>query len=165
LGKAKAEKTHKLISERSNGGPIAEAEESARIGKITDALAFCESFLEMSRVSLKKTPEEFDLCAWRAAAELEYALFLFSLKYTDQDVTSGWKTESHNRSDSPAKLLKTVQTSVAKSKESVFSGNWLKAYEHAFTARQLLLRIQREYARKKHAGLLKRSGYYSSSST
>jgi hypothetical protein len=165
LGKAKVEKANKLTSQDGNGRPSVRVEELAHRGKIAGALASCEVFLEKSVVSLKDAPEEFDMCVWRAAAELEYALFLFSLKNADADVTSKWKTESYNRSDQPAKLLKTVQTLVAKSKESTVSGNWLKAYKHAFVARHILLKIQREHARKKRVGLLRRRSSYSSSST
>lgn len=163
MGKAKAEKTSKLRCKDGRSRSSVKVEESAYSEKITRALTSCQAYLEKSIAAAKGVSEEYDISVWHAAAELEYALFLFSLKNANSDVTPKWKTESTDRSDPPAKLLQKAQVLVAKSRTSGISGKWLEAYKGAFAARHILLRIQRESAKKKR-DLLKRSNSYSSSS-
>lgn len=162
MEKAKTEKTSKLRCKDGRSRSPVKVEESAYSDKITRALTSCQAYLEKSIAAVEGVSED-DLSVWHAAAELEYALFLFSLKNANSDVTPKWKTESADRSDQPAKLLQKAQVLVAKSRTSGISGKWLEAYKAAFTARHILLRIQRESAKKKR-DLLKRSNSYSSSS-
>jgi hypothetical protein len=90
---------------------------------------------------------------WHAAAELEYALFLFSLKGSDDDVVLNWKTGSHDRGGSLAKLVNTVQNMLVQSKESIVAGNWVQARKYACAAGNILLGIQREHTRKKRGSI------------
>jgi len=155
LGKERAEKTKEPACRRGNSGASAKVEELAYSEKIAEALTSCEDHLEKSIDASKRACEESDSCMWRAGAELEYALFLFSLKSSDEDVISNWKTGSHGRSDSAAKLLSTVQNLVIRSKELTATGDWLQARRCAYAARNILLRIQREHTRKKRGSIRK----------
>jgi HSP90 family molecular chaperone len=149
LGKERVEKAKELKCQGGKSEASAKVEELAYGEKIAKALTSCEAYLEKSVVAVKSMCEESDNWVWHAAAELEYALFLFSLRNSDEDVTSEWKNGSHDRSGSTAKLLNTVQDLIARSKESVASGSWLKAHKYAYVAQSALLRIQREHTRKK----------------
>lgn len=153
MGKERVEKTNELTCQRGNSKASAKVEELAYSEKIAKALASCEAYLEESIAALKSACEESDSWLWHAAAELEYALFLFSLKSPDEDVTLNWKTGSYDRSDSAAKLLNTVQNLVVQSKESIAAGNWLQARKYAYAAGSILLRIQREHTRKKRGSI------------
>lgn len=149
MGKERAEKTKELKCQDGNSDASAEFKELAYSEKIDKALSSCEAYLEESIIALKGASEEFGNWVWHAAAELEYALFLVSLKNGDEDATLKRKTESHDRSDSTAKLLNRVRNLIVQSKESIASDNWLQARRYAYAAGNILLRIQREYARKK----------------
>jgi sugar diacid utilization regulator len=149
LGKERAEKANEFTCQGGKSEASAKVEELAYGEKITKALTSCEACLEKSVVAVKSAREESDNWVWHAAAELEYALFLFSLKNADENVTLKRKTGSRDKNDSTAKLLNTVQNLVVQSKESIATGNWLQAHKYAYAAGNILLRIQREYGRKK----------------
>jgi hypothetical protein len=153
LGKERAEKTNELMYRRGNSRASAKVEELAYSEKLAKALVSCEAYLEKSIAALKSACEESDSWMWYAAAELEYALFLFSLKGSDEDIPLNWKTGSHDRGGSTAKLLNTVQNLVVQSKESIAAGNWLQARKYAYAAGNILLRIQREHTRKKRGSI------------
>jgi hypothetical protein len=149
LGKVRAEKTDEFIPQSGNSKASPEAKRLIYTEKMAEAFASCEVYLEKSIAALEGGRGDPDNMMWHAAAELEYVLFLFSLKDTDKDVTLKWKTESHSRRDSTAKLLSSVQDLVVQSKETIAFGNWQQARRYAYSARNILLRIQREYSRKK----------------
>ena len=153
--KERAEKTKELTCQRGKGRASAEVEELAYSEKIVKALTSCEAYLAKLIPASKNTCEESDNWMWHAAAELEYALFLFSLKSPDEDVALNWKTGSRDRSDSTAKLVETVQNLVIRSKESTMTGDWLQARRCAYAAADILLRIQREHSRKKRGARAK----------
>ena len=104
---------------------------------------------ESVRILDKAPPKEFDVCVWYASAELEYALFLFSLKIQDENVTKGWKSNRPRRKDDAATLLKAAQEVLSRSQEFVCAEEWLKAYRDAFAARHLLLWVQKDLAKKR----------------
>lgn len=149
MGKERAEKANEFTCQGGSSEASVQVEEMAYSEKIVKALASCEVFLEKSVAALMSACEESDHWVWHAAAELEYALFLFSLKNADENVTLKRKTRSRDKNDSTAKLLNRVQNLVVQSKESIAAGNWLQAHKYACAAGNILLRIQREYGRKK----------------
>ena len=153
LGKEKIEKTKGLTCQGGRNGASVEVEDLAYSEKIAEALASCETYLEKSIAASKNAYEESDNWVWHAAAELEYALFLLSLKGSDDYAPLNWKTGSHYRNDSTAKLLNAVQNLVIRSKESTATGDWPQARRCAYAAGDILLRIQREYARKKRGSI------------
>ena len=155
MGKERAEKTKEPACQRGSSGASAKVEELAYSKKILEALTSCGDYLEKSIDASKRTCEESDSCMWLAGAELEYALFLFSLRSSDEDFTSNWKTGSHDRSDSAAKLLSMVQNLVIRSKELTAASDWLQARRCADAARNILLRIQREHTKKKRGSTRK----------
>jgi hypothetical protein len=156
LGKVRVERAKEFICQDGKSESSAKVEELAYGEKIAEALTSCEAYLDKSIAALKSACEELDSWTWHAAAELEYALFLFSLRNADEDVTLKWRAESPEGSRSPAELLNTVQNLVVHSRESAASGSWLQARKYAYAARNVLLRIQREYARKKMGSSVKK---------
>jgi hypothetical protein len=153
LGKERAEKTKELTCQRGNSRASAKVEELVYGEKIAKALASCEAYLEKAIAVSKGACEESDSWMWHASAELEYALFLFSLKSPDEDVTLKCKSWSHDRTDSATTLLNTVQNLLVQSKESIAAENWLRARKHAYAAGNILLGLQREHARKKRGSI------------
>jgi hypothetical protein len=149
VGKEKVEKTKELTFQGNNSKAPVEVEKLAYSEKIAEALASCETYLEKSIAASKSACEESDNWVWHAAAELEYALFLLSLKGSDEDAALNWKTGFYYRNDSTAKLLDTAQNLVIRSKELTATGDWPQARRCAYAAGNILLRIQREHTRKK----------------
>ncbi len=149
MGKVRAEKTDEYIprSDKSKSSP--EAERLVYTEKTAKAFDSCEVYLEDAMVALEGGRGEADNLMWLAAAELEYVLFLFSLKDADEKFPLKWKTESLGGRASAAKLLSAVQDLVARSKETFAFGNRCRARRYAYSARNILLRIQREHSRKK----------------
>ena len=118
--------------------------------EIVQSLNSSMSYVKESVRILDTAPlEEFDVCVWYASAELEYALFLFSLKIQDENVTKGWKSNRSRRKDDTATLLKATQEVLSRSQEFVCAEEWLKAYRDAFAARHLLLWVQKDLAKKR----------------
>jgi hypothetical protein len=156
LGKVRVEKAREFMCQDGNSKASAKGEELAYGEKIAKALTSCEAYLDKSIAALKSASEELDSWTWHAAAELEYALFLFSLRKADEDVTLKWRAESPDGNRSPAELLNTVQNLVVHSRESAASGSWLQGRKYAYAARSVLLRIQREHARKKMGSSVKK---------
>jgi hypothetical protein len=124
--------------------------------EIVQSLDSSMSYVKESfRISGTAPLNEFDVCVWHAAAELEYALFLFSLKIQDENVTKGWKPNRSRRKDDAATLLKAAQEVLSRSQESVCAEEWLKAYRDAFGARHLLLWVQKDLAKKRRGSFKK----------
>jgi hypothetical protein len=144
-----------------NSKASSEAERLAYTEKMAKGFASCEAYLEKSIAAVEGGREESETLIWHASAELEYLLFLFSLKDADEDVTLKWKAKHNNVKDSTAKMLSTVQDLVVHSKESISLGNWRPARSYAYSARNILLRLQREHTRKKRKS--SRGSSYSSS--
>lgn len=149
MGKIRAEKTDEYIPQSDNGKSSPEVERLVYTEKTAKAFASCEAYLEGAMAALKGGRGELDNLMWHAAAELEYVLFLFSLKDADEKFPLKWKTESLSEGASAAKLLSEVQDLVARSKETIAFGNWRRARRYAYSARNILLKIQRVHSRKK----------------
>jgi hypothetical protein len=149
LGKVRAERTDEYIPPGGNSKSSPEAERLIYTYKMAKAFASCEAYLEKSMAALERGRGEPDNFMWHAAAELEYVLFLFSLKDANENVPLKWKTESLSGRGSAAKLLSAVQSLVARSKETIALGNWRQARRYAYSARNILLRIQREHSKKR----------------
>jgi hypothetical protein len=124
--------------------------------EIVQSLNSSMSYVKESfRISGTAPLREFDVCVWHAAAELEYALLLFSLKIQDENVTKGWKPNRSRRKDDAANMLKAAQEVLSRSQESVCAEEWLKAYRDAFAARHLLLWVQKDLAKKRRGSFEK----------
>jgi len=89
---------------------------------------------------------------WLASSETEYALFLFSLMHPEESESSPWKQSSQPKQIvevNPA--LASAQSLLKEAKSNMKAGATEKAYEEAWTARNLLLKAQEFFEKKRRA--------------
>jgi sirohydrochlorin ferrochelatase len=111
------------------------------VASITSATIHLENALQ---TLTKKTEEKtFANSLWLAAAETEYALFLFSLTRQDESGSSSSKHETTSKQTveiQPA--LVSAQDLLKRVKDSMEAGDLVRAYEETWTARNTLLKIE-----------------------
>ena len=86
---------------------------------------------------------------WSTSAETEYAVFLLSLLQSDKLNTTLKQGVSAKQSTEPEPILSSAQQLLKSAKEKVQAGEHTRGYEEAWTARNLLVKLQ-ESLEKKH---------------
>ncbi|MEM2937034.1 MAG: hypothetical protein QXJ63_00635 [Candidatus Bathyarchaeia archaeon] len=117
--------------------------------KILKALESATHYLVDSLSTLSKDEKAFTDSIWHVAAELEYALFLFSLMFKGEGDTSKWKPNPEAKKIGAEEMLTTVQELLGESKKALVGEDLLDAYKCAYMARHYVFRIQQDFARKK----------------
>jgi len=120
--------------------------------KIKDALNSAITHLDDSiRVLAKNNDEKAVINSlWLASSETEYALFLFSLINPEKVGSSPWKQSSQPKQVvevGPA--LASAQSFLKDAKGNFETGATEKAYEKTWTARNLLLKVQEFFEKKR----------------
>jgi hypothetical protein len=119
--------------------------------KVSNALKSAVAHLENSISALNKNDENlFANSLWHVAAELEYALFLFSIMFPDENSLSSWKRKSELKIEAGSMLVE-VENLLNEAKKFVLDGRLLDAYRSAYIARHYVLKVQEDLAKKKHA--------------
>lgn len=123
--------------------------------KILKALKTARTHLQNSIVALNKKDESaFVESLWHVGAELEYALFLFSVTSQNESTTSKWKTNPELKKDEP--VLRDVQNLLNEAETHMTKEKLLDSYKSAYTAKQYLIKVQDDLAKKKREALKKR---------
>lgn len=118
--------------------------------KMLKALKNAKTHLENSIKASKGNDEvSFDKTLWEAAAELEYALFLFSIKFQEEIDTSEWKLNPEPKAIEVSPLLTEAQNLLEKAEKGIVNGKLLDAYKSAYVARHYMLKVQENLAKKK----------------
>jgi len=120
--------------------------------KIKDALNSAITHLDNSMHALAKDNNEKTVVnsLWLASSETEYALFLFSLINPEKSESLPWKQSSqpkHVVEVGPA--LASSQSLLKEAKNNIEAGATEKAYEETWTARNLLLKVQEFFEKKR----------------
>ena len=126
--------------------------------KILASLTSAMNHLENSLQTLTKNDDEkaFSNFVWLAAAETEYALFLFSLTRQDESVSSSSKYETTSKQTVEVQpALFSVQDLLKRAKESMEAGDLAKAHDETWTARSLLLKIEDSLEKKRKSSIAK----------
>ncbi len=113
---------------------------------IDSSISHLEDSVEASEKD-KETKVMSDV--WQAAADLEYALFLFSLMHQNAAKPSSWKTNPRSKQDEMKPLLASTKDLLETAKESLKTKNLLEAYKKAWIARGHLLRIHDAFEKKR----------------
>lgn len=104
--------------------------------KIAGAIMSAINFLEDSMKALVEKDERGVMSSvWEAAAELEYALFLFSL--IQQEERSSWKLDLPSKEVGPT--LVSAQDLLKEAKNGIDVGDFGKAHKKTWMARGHLL--------------------------
>jgi len=86
---------------------------------------------------------------WSTSAETEYAVFLLSLLQNDRSNTTLKQEVSRKQLTEPESILTSAQQLLKSAKENVQAGEHIKGYEEAWTARNLLLKLQESLEKKR----------------
>ena len=121
--------------------------------KILEAITSAKNHIEDSVEAFAKNKEtEVMNNVWQAAADLEYALFLFSLKHQDETKSSSWKLDPHPKQVEIEPLLTSTKNLLQTAKENCKIKNFLEAHKNAWIARGHLLRIHDAFEKKRKSG-------------
>ena len=117
--------------------------------KILNALKTAKNYLENSMTAKTKNNEElFRNAIWHAAAELEYALFFFSMIFENESQRQKWKANPKLKKADLNSMLNKTQELLSEA-EKLVGENMLEAYKNAYLARHYMLKIQGDIAKKK----------------
>ena len=116
--------------------------------KISKALKKAKKYLESS-IRTKENEESFKKDIWHAAAELEYALFFFSIKFSDEIKRHKWRVNPKSKGVDLNLMLSMAEKFLSSAEKYVHSEDMLEAYKNAYLARNYMLKIQGALAKKK----------------
>jgi len=115
--------------------------------KILKAVASARAYLDDSVGAHAKGNEEQVIhLIWRAASELEYGLFLFSLKHPEETRTS-WRLPTSKQPEIES-LLASAQDLLKEATKSLEADDQKEAYKKTWLARGQLLRIHDFFEKK-----------------
>ena len=115
---------------------------------ITSAIKHLE---EAMKALVEKNEKEVTRFVWKAAADLEHALFLFSLMHQEETQSASWKLDPTAKQVEVEPTLILAQDLLKEAKESFEAEKFHEAHKKTWMARGYLLRIHEffEKMRKK----------------
>ena len=116
---------------------------------ITSAIAHLENSME---ALAKKDEKKLVHFAWRAASDLEYALFLFMLIHQDETKSSSWKLDPPPKQLEIEPLLTSAQNLLKQAKNSFKTEELHEAHKKTWMARGHLLRLHDFLEKKQRKG-------------
>jgi hypothetical protein len=123
--------------------------------KIHKTLKTANGYLEKSITALNNKDENlFSECLWHVAAELEYALFLFSITLQNENNLVNLKQNPKKIDAMPN--LGEVQSLLNEAERFMANAKLLEAYKNVYMARHYTLKIQEGLAKKKREALKKK---------
>ena len=126
--------------------------------KISKALKSVITHLDNSMLIINKKKDDSLLedSVWHVAAELEYALFLFSITVQNEIDKSKWKLNPKLKKVEVGPTLVTVQNLLNEAEKCIENEKLLDAYKSAYIARNYMLKIQKDFTKKKREALKKK---------
>jgi len=110
--------------------------------KIAQAITSAISRLEDSMKALMEKDEPGVVgCVWEAAAEIEYALFLFFLTQQEEAERFSWKLDLPSKQSEVGPTLVSAQDLLIEAKSCIDIGELEKAHKKTWTARGYLLEV------------------------
>ncbi len=126
--------------------------------RILKALKFATTELGSSLESGdKKADNPLEDIVWHAAAEVEYALFIFSISTEEEIKKSKWKIDPSLKKAEVEPILAEAQNLLEEAEKHVKNENLLDAYKDASIARDYLLRVQKRFTKKRREALKKKN--------
>ena len=111
---------------------------------VTSALAYIEDAIV---AQAEGNEEKVMQLTWRAASDLEYGLFLFSLRYPEETQSSSWKLPPIKQPKIES-LLASTQDLLKEVAESLEADDHKEAHKKTWIARGQLLRIHDLFEKK-----------------
>jgi len=121
-----------------------------RLEKLTGAIVSARSHLEDSmKVVSKGTDEEVSGMVWRAAADLEYALFLFSIRHPDASESSSWKVGLRSKDVEVDSVLASTRDLLEEAESKIKAGELGEAHKKTWIARGYLLKLHNFFEKRR----------------
>jgi len=118
--------------------------------KITKAVLSAMKYLENCRKSITGNNENaLANHVWKASAEVEYALFLFSILRQNEHESHSWKVDLKSKQFEVAPVIASTQKLLEKAKTNFENGDLLEAHKKIWTARGYLLKVQNVLEKKR----------------
>lgn len=118
-------------------------------GKVAVAIASALNYLENSIETLSSGDcDAFAQNVWHVVAELEYALFLFSIIIQD-NVLSKPKATPNPKKIELKQMLDDASCFLRGAEALVKDGKFLAAYENVRNARNCMLNVQEEFSKRR----------------
>jgi len=118
--------------------------------KITRAVQTAQEHLENSKKSITENNENALVShVWKASAELEYALFLFSILRRSENQSHPWKIDLESKQLEVAPVITSTQELLREAKTSFENGDLLEAHKKTWIARGYLLKVQEFFDKKR----------------
>jgi len=111
---------------------------------LTSALAYLEDAIDQQAKGNEKKVMQL---TWRAASDLEYGLFLISLKCSEETRSSSWKLPPIKQPKIES-LLASTQDLLKEATKSLEADDHKEAHKKMWTARGQLLRIHDFFEKK-----------------
>lgn len=109
--------------------------------KIIEALTSAINHLENSMKTLVNKDENgVSDSVWRAAADLEYANFLFSITQ-DETKSGSWKLDPNSKQEEIGPLLVSAQDLLKEAKGGLDAGEFSESHKKTWVARGYLLKV------------------------
>jgi len=125
--------------------------------KILNALKLATNHLENSMLAFNKKDENlFADSLWHTAAELEYTLFLLSMKFSDESDLSKWKPNPELKKVETSSMLAEAKDLLNKAETYMANEKSMDVYKSAYVARHYILKVQEDLAKKKRDMLKKK---------
>ena len=120
--------------------------------KISKGLKSAVTYLENSVRALNKKDESSLMgSVWHVAAELEYALFMFSMALEEGKDKPKWRSNPRLKKVGVGSTLVMVKDLLEEVDNHMKERNLLKAYRKTDVARRYILKVQRDFAKKREA--------------
>ncbi|MGB9740278.1 MAG: hypothetical protein ACP5IM_02660 [Candidatus Bathyarchaeia archaeon] len=116
--------------------------------KILTAITTALNNLEDAINALNKDEDLFAKKVWHVVAELEYALFLFSITLQNDTVPKA-KADPDLKKTEISQVLIGANEFLRDAETLVKGGKFLEAYENVRSARNYVLKVQEELSKKK----------------
>jgi hypothetical protein len=121
--------------------------------KVLRALRTAANYLEKSMLTFnQKNETSFADNLWHVAAELEYALFMFSITFQNEHSPS-WKPNPE-KADAKS-VLEEVQSLLGEAEKFVAEEKLLESYKNTYIARHYIRKVQEDLTKKKRERLKK----------
>ncbi|NIP67459.1 hypothetical protein GWN63_05310 [Candidatus Bathyarchaeota archaeon] len=116
--------------------------------KLTKAIASAIEYLEASmKVASKGNDQEVSRPIWGAAADLEYALFLFSI-LQEESASSSWKLKSPSKDFEIHSFLTSARDLLTEAKTEIEQEELDEAHKKTWMARGYLLKLHNFFEKK-----------------
>ena len=121
-----------------------------KLEKLTRAITSARSHLEDSmKVVSKGNGEDVSSIVWRAAADLEYALFLFSIMREDESRSSSWKLGLRSKDVEVDSVLASTRDLLEEAESKIEAGELREAHQKTWMARGYLLKLQEFFEKRR----------------